>query len=89
MLDVLHTADQGVCAHAIGEVMQQCGEHIGPNNDGRMKAMAAMLKDWYPSQPKCTYRTKGKLTAERLKSFSGFLHLKGRPPRLVIALVLM
>lgn len=76
-IDVLHTVDQGVASHIIGNVLIECSKSFGPNQDRRMAVLQDRVKQWY-SQHRSGSKLQGKLTWERLRTDSGYPKLKAK-----------
>ena len=78
MVDILHTVDQGVALHIIGNVFHECltkGAFCDGGKDANLVALNAALVAWY-KRTKETSRIKGKLTHERIKTSKDWPKLK-------------
>ena len=60
-IDVLHTVDQGVASHIVGNCLVECSKSLGPNQKKRMHALAEKVKKWY-AENHSTSKLQGKLT---------------------------
>ena len=73
MIDVLHTVDQGVASHIVGNVLWIAAVIKLFYGGATMKEKVARcydhLKGWY-KQTKCEYKLDGALTVERLRATS-------------------
>ena len=74
MIDVLHSVDQGVSAHIIGNILWICAIvrtcFGGTNMIEKAKRLDAHLRGWY-NRTRCSSRLDGKMTVERLRATTG------------------
>ena len=80
MIDVLHTCDQGVASHIIGNIFEEClaqGVFCAGGRAANLEALNKELLGWY-TRCKITSRVKGKLTQERIKTSAGWPKLKAK-----------
>ena len=79
MVDILHTLDLGMTAHAIGSVLFVFAclrkKFGGSTYEEGASRLASYLKQWY-QQTGCHSRIKGVLTLARLRSDKGWAKLK-------------
>ena len=82
MVDVLHTVDQGVASHIVGNtcwlfavVRRAFG---GRNQDTMIKNLYEDMMRWYKGQKNISSRLQGKLTVDRVKTSSGWPKLKAK-----------
>jgi hypothetical protein len=81
MIDVLHTVDQGVAAHIIGNILFIYGVYRacfgGGTYEERVKLLAKDLSDWY-KRTKCENKLQGELTLARIRTSGQWPKLKGK-----------
>ena len=80
MIDVLHTCDQGVASHIIGNIFQDCLTKSVFSDGPRAANIAALdtqLREWY-RRNKVTSVIQGKLTAERIRTSGKWPKLKAK-----------
>ena len=83
MVDTLHTVDQGVASHIVGNICWEFAARrrsFGTTNiDDGIKALDAHLRSWYASRKTLKeYRLQGKLTPERLRAQGKWPKLKAK-----------
>ena len=76
-VDVLHTVDQGVASHIVGNVLRECMQSMGSNEDIRIQELTRQMHAWYKEHPTSS-KIQGKLTIERLKTDCGYPKLKAK-----------
>lgn len=80
MIDVLHTCDQGVASHVIGNVIQACCSrkafHPG-TLDQNLAALQERMDAWY-KRHSVDSRLRGKLTKERVRTSGKWPKLKAK-----------
>ena len=76
-IDVLHTVDQGVASHIIGNVFIECMQSHGTNQEARMSWLQKEVLSW-GKRFKPGSKLQGKLTFERLKTDGGWPKLKAK-----------
>ena len=80
MIDVLHTADLGVTAHILGNILWECvvakvwGE---ATQDGNVAECMKAIEQFYKHN-KTTSKLQGKLTVDRLRTTGGWPKLKSK-----------
>ena len=82
MIDILHTVDQGVSAHIIGNILWIVAvvrSFFGVGNmREKVKKLNQHIQDWY-KRTKCPYQLQGPVTLERLRATSAaYPKLKGK-----------
>ena len=81
MVDVLHTVDQGVASHIIGNVFWLIAIRRAAFGKGtyeqKIEMLAAHMKQWYKRE-KCDSKVQGKLTLERVRASGGWPKLKAK-----------
>ena len=72
-IDVLHTVDQGVASHVIGNIFS---ELVDTFPDG-ISGLWSDMKKWY-GKTKCQNKLTAKLTTDRMKTSAGYPKLKAK-----------
>ena len=81
MIDVLHTVDQGVASHVIGNVLWifaiMRGVYGGSNQAEKLAKLRDKLTEWY-KKTKCASRLRGKLSLESLRQKGQWPKIAGK-----------
>ena len=80
MIDVLHTVDQGIASHIIGNVFWELVSAkvwVPTNQPDNVAKLNELLTQWYKDN-KDKYRVQGKLTIERLRQDGGWPRFKAK-----------
>ena len=80
MIDVLHTCDQGVASHIIGNILWECmraGAFGGGSVENKLVVLNKTIDAWY-KEHKVTSKIKGRLTAERIRTSKSWPKLKAK-----------
>ena len=81
MIDVLHTCDQGVASHVIGNVLHECCElkvfAPGGTLEQNVAALDTSMAAWYKAN-RVTSKVQGKLTKEGIRASGQWPKLKAK-----------
>ena len=78
MIYILHTVDQGVTSHVLGNIMRERMTRMAPIQRKQIDELNKDLTAWYAGDGKGQYKLQGKITIDRLKTGSGWAKLKGK-----------
>ena len=81
MIDVMHTVDQGVASHIIGNIFFECISMRvwgGPNQEVNLKHLMTAMKQYYREHKDIDSKLQGTLTMERTRTSNGWPKLKGQ-----------
>jgi len=77
MVDVLHTVDQGIASHIIGNIFVEVLGQLGQNRSQRLRVLNDRILDFYKIH-KPTSKIQGQLSMEQLRSTNQWPKLKAK-----------